>query len=196
MVSELLHLACVLILRGGGSLPIARQGLPRHSYGLPHEVGQCWLGCFESLGHFLRVDGASQSLRGKGALPKGRRHWPACSVGVGCFPRVGGASSGTLRQWSTSREWAWDWQVCTAVEVRFLWQGRACPDAPGPGSSSRGWAVLVSLLRHGRHFPRPGGLDKCSLWWRCTPLPWASGGQRVLAGLLHGSGALPQGRQG
>ena len=51
-----------------------------------------WAGLATSLcgrGCFLSVGGASRSLWGKAALPKGGRCWPACSSGVGWFLRAG-----------------------------------------------------------------------------------------------------------
>ena len=58
MVSEPLHLAGVLLYHGGSILPVAVQGLPWYYCGVIPEVRQCWLACFEAVGHFLRVGGA------------------------------------------------------------------------------------------------------------------------------------------
>ena len=127
--------------------------------------------------------------------------WVCPGPAAECFPTVGGVSWPALRQQGVSRGWAelasllqgkgalseggWDWQVCTTVEVHFLWPGRACPGTPGLQSSSRGEAVLGGLL------PETG--RTCWVvqqqWGTCQ-------GRAGLAWSLHGSGALPEGRQG
>ena len=73
MVSELLHLVCVFLFRGGGALPVAGQGLP-------------W--CPWAAELFLRADGAGQLAPHEWGTSCVLADQPGKAMMVNDFPRV------------------------------------------------------------------------------------------------------------
>ena len=119
MVSELLHLACYFLFRGGGALPVARQGLPWHCCGVFPKGWQCWQSSLRQWGISWGWEGLAESLWSKGGLPKGSREgrsalwWRQNScgqaglalvfLGGGALP--GGGQSWAAALWECSTSW-------------------------------------------------------------------------------------------
>ena len=195
---------------------MARKGLPWCCCRVLPKGGQCWLACFEAVGHFLRAGGTGRCTLWWRCSSRGQAGLDLALLGQELFPRVGGAGRLAPREWGASRGWVGlAGSLCggglfpklgRTDKCALWWRCTFCGRA-------RRQVVLVSLLHDGGHFLRMGGLvctmvEVCSLELgrACPGLPkggdagqpalqqWGTSLELAgLAGSLRGKGALPQG---